>query len=40
MYKTFQFTLAAVSLLIGLNAINAKSAQAIVNPFNFDVTID
>ena len=40
MYKTFQFTLAAVSLLIGLNAINAKSAQALVNPFNFDVNID
>lgn len=40
MYKTFKFTVAAASLFLGLSTINAGSAQALVNPFNFDVDID
>lgn len=41
MYKTyFQFTFTTTSLLIGLNLINIRSAQAIINTYNFQVSVD
>ena len=41
MYKTYlKFGVAAASLFLGLNLTDAKPAQAISNPFNFDVNVN